>query len=200
MQDSNFFASLSRMKHIQRWSLMRNNDGENLMEHSLMVSMIAHGIAVLHNRGEGEKVDVGQVVLHAVYHDASEVLTGDLPTPIKYHNPNIKTAFKDIEALATQRLLEQVPEDLRVDFLGCLAPDPASPHVSIVKAADKISAWIKCVEERRTGNQEFIQAERTIAADIASMDLPAAKEWMERFAGAFEMSLDQLHLPDNPNP
>jgi 5'-deoxynucleotidase len=189
---SSFCAYLSRLKHIQRWSLMRNNDEENVMEHSWMVAVIAHGLAVLHNKKQGEKVDVGQVVLKALYHDVTEVMTGDLPTPVKYHSPKMQDAFGELETLASERLLKQIPADHRHAYSEVLQPHDTSLQGRLVKAADRISAWLKCVEERRTGNQEFQEAELVTLAYIEKFELACVQEWMAIYAPAFEMSLDKL--------
>ena len=183
---------------------MRNNDEENVMEHSWMVAVIAHGLAVIHNRfdqnpqnipalrAELEQVDVASVVLKALYHDVTEVMTGDLPTPVKYHSPKMKDAYGELEDQAAERLLNQIPALLRPDYQEALTPHDQSLEGLLVKAADKISAWLKCVEERRTGNQEFQEAEHIIFAELTKINLPCVRVWMELYAPAFEMSLDKL--------
>lgn len=197
LKESVFFATLSRMKTIRRWSLMRNIEPENIMEHSFQVATIAHSLAEMHNQNETEKVDVGKIVILSLYHDASEVMTGDMPTPIKYHNPKIRDAFKEIETLSSENLLGTLPESLQANFREVMLPaQELSIEESFVKAADKISAYLKCVEERRGGNQEFLHAERTIYEDIKKSSLPIVSEWMQTFAAAFELSLDEISQTD----
>ncbi len=146
---SNFFAYINRMKLIRRWGLMRNTQPENDLEHTMQVVMLAHGMGVIANRRCGAHVDLGRIALLAAYHDAPEVITGDLATPIKYFNPAIKRAFGEIEQVAAQKLAAMLPADLRYDFEPLLSPDESSREWRIVKAADKLSAYIKCVEERQ---------------------------------------------------
>jgi 5'-deoxynucleotidase len=182
------------MKTIRRWSLMRNIEPENIMEHSFQVATIAHSLAEMHNKSDDEqKVDVGRVVVIALYHDASEVMTGDMPTPIKYHNPKIRDAFHEIEDLATEKLTHTLPEILKDRFEDAMLPSAEeSFEVSFIKAADKISAYLKCVEERRGGNQEFMHAERALLKEVRKCNLKVVDEWMTIFAPAFELSLDEL--------
>ena len=182
------------MKTIRRWSLMRNIEPENIMEHSFQVAVIAHSLAEMHNKFElNQKVDVGRVVVIALYHDASEVITGDMPTPIKYHNPKIRDAFHEIEDLATEKLTQTLPSSITDSFKSAMLTDEKDKfETSFVKSADKISAYLKCVEERRGGNQEFMQAERALLAEIHKSDLAVVKDWMKTFAPAFELSLDEI--------
>jgi len=189
-----FMATLFRMKHIHRWSLMRNSDQENVMEHSWMVAAVAHSLAVLHLKEDPEsRVDSGRVVMLALYHDASEVMTGDLPTPVKYHNSQLKGAFKELESLASKSLLDQLPEEFQDSYRELCLGDENSLEGQLVKAADKISAWLKCIEERRMGNLEFRSAEKSTLDAIEALKMPCVKAWMEIFAPAFELSLDELH-------
>lgn len=191
---SMFMATLFRMKHIRRWSLMRNSDQENVMEHSWMVAAIAHSLTVLQKKEEPDlEIDAGKVVLLAMYHDASEVMTGDLPTPVKYHNPQLKGAFKELESLASKRLLDQLPVELRDSYEDLCLGDEESIEGKLVKAADKIAAWLKCIEERRMGNLEFRSAEKSTLGAVKNLNLPCVFSWMELFAPAFELSLDELH-------
>lgn len=190
---SNFFAYISRMKLIRRWGLMRNTQPENDMEHSMQVTMLAHGIGVIANRRCGADVDLGRIALLAAYHDAAEVITGDLATPIKYYNPDIQRAFHGIEGIATERLVAMVPEDMRADYAALLNPDESSREWRIVKAADKLSAYIKCVEELKAGNSEFTQARNSIAAQLERIDLPELHEFMREFGHGFELTLDELN-------
>lgn len=194
-----FFAMIGRMRFINRWGLMRNTLPENISEHSLQVSMIAHALAVIRNRyfSEGRiAIDPAQAALWGLYHDASEILTGDLPTPVKYFNPAIRDAYQAVESVATSRLLSLLPPDLVPDYRPILEPDRHDPVVReslrLVKAADRISAYLKCVEEGKAGNSEFIQAGRATYAKIESMDLPEVSYFMSDFVPSFSLTLDEL--------
>lgn len=191
---SHFFAYLARMKFIQRWGLMRNTRPENIQEHSLQVAMIAHGLAIIRNRLFGGQVDPDRVAVLALYHDVGEVITGDLATPIKYFNPQIKTAYNEIEAVARQKLFDMLPQELRPDYhsLFFLAGDDRE-HWQLVKAADKICAYLKCLEEMKAGNQEFSKAEKAIQTDIEKMNLPEVDYFVERFVPSFVLTLDELN-------
>ena len=186
-----FFAMLSRMRYINRWGLMRNTFQENIQEHSHQVAVLAHALAVIQNRFYGGQVDPGSVAVAALYHDASEILTGDMPTPIKYDNPDIQTAYKQVEAVAEQKLLSMLPEELRGDFDDVVTiPDP-EVH-ALVKAADKLSAYIKCVEELKAGNTEFKKAKEQTYAALCHNPIPALNYFMENFLEGFELTLDEL--------
>lgn len=191
----NFFAILSRMKYIARWALMRNTRQENICEHSQDVAVLAHGLAVLHNRRFGGSVDVGKCVLLALYHDAPEIFTGDLPTPVKYYNPAIRDAYRQVETVSAQKLLSMLPEDMQPDYRELLLPEEGEMRYPeehrLVKAADKLSALIKCVEELGQGNREFEQARRATEAAIKEMHIPAADCFLEEFLPAFELTLDE---------
>lgn len=188
----NFYAVLSRMKYITRWALMRNTRQENICEHSYDVAVLAHALAVLTNRRFGGRVDEGRCVLLALYHDAPEILTGDMPTPVKYDNPAIRDAYKQVEAVSAGKLLSMLPEDLREDY-GPLffAGDGWEQEKRLVKAADKLSALIKCVEELGQGNREFLSARRSTEQAIRAMGLPAADCFLEEFLPAYELTLDE---------
>lgn len=189
-----FFAMLSRMKHITRWALMRNTRDENLCEHSQDVAVIAHALAVLTNTRFGGQVDEGRCVLLALYHDASEILTGDLPTPVKYDNPVIRDAYKQLESVASDKLLSMLPDDLQPSYQSLLKPDAAFPEEQrLVKAADKLAALVKCVEELAQGNGEFAQARRSTEQAVRAMHLPAADCFLEEFLPAFSLTLDEQH-------
>ncbi|HOB19149.1 MAG TPA: 5'-deoxynucleotidase [Candidatus Atribacteria bacterium] len=191
---SHFFAYLSRMKYIKRWGLMRNTRDENIQEHSLQVAMIAHSLAVIRNRCFNGDTDPQKVLLLAVYHEASEVITGDLATPIKYFNPEIKTAYKAIEAVANQRLFSMLPDELKADYSQVFFPAEEDEDLwQLVKAADKICAYLKCIEELKAGNQEFIKAEKSIIRDLNSLNMPEVKYFMERFVPSFSLTLDELN-------
>lgn len=189
---SHFFAYLNRLKLIRRWGLMRNAVPENDMEHSMQTAMLAHGIAVLAKVRFGREVSPERVATLALYHDASEVITGDLPTPVKYKNPAIQTAYHQLEALAGAQLLDMLPQDLRDAYAGWLQPDEGSYEWRLVKAADRISAYLKCVEEEKAGNSEFTQAKQTIRASIDRIDLPEVQDFLKEFVPSFALSLDEL--------
>ena len=188
----NFFAYISRMRYITRWSLMRNSYEENIQEHSHMVAVLAHALAVIRNRYFGGCVDEGAVAVAALYHDASEILTGDLPTPIKYYNPEIRNSYKAIEAVAQDKLLSMLPEELQPDFEPVLKEADAEIG-ELVKAADKLSAYIKCVEEQKAGNNEFCAAAKQIYQTLSENSLPEVRFFMEHFLPAFELTLDELN-------
>lgn len=187
-----FFAYMNRMKYIRRWGLMRNTQVENDMEHSLQTAMIAHGIALIGNKRFDREYDAEHIMALAVYHDASEVITGDLPTPIKHNNPVIKDEYHRLESIANQRLIATLPEDLRDEYTPLIEADENTPEWKIVKAADRISAYIKCVEERKAGNREFVEAEMSTLAAIRADALPEVRAFMEEFAPGFALSLDEI--------
>ena len=187
-----FFPMISRMRYINRWGLMRNTQPENIQEHSHQVAVLAHALAVIQNRYFGGQVDPGAVAVAALYHDASEILTGDMPTPIKYDNPDIQAAYKAVEAVAEQKLLSMLPEDLRPDFADVLTICDPEIH-ALVKAADKLSAYLKCVEELKAGNDEFKKAKEQTYAALRENPTPALGYFMEHFLSGFELTLDELN-------
>ena len=187
-----FFALLSRMKNIYRWGLMRNTRHENLSEHSLETAFIAHALATIRNRRLGGDVDANAVAAAAMFHDTSEIITGDMPTPVKYYNDEIKTIYKKIEATAADRLLSTLPEDLRSDYTALYSPDDQTKR--IIKAADKISAYIKCIEETNSGNREFEAAKESTLKLIHELNMPEAEIFLEEFAESFSLPLDQQRL------
>lgn len=189
-----FFAYLDRLKLITRWSLMRNTQAENDAEHSLQVAMIAHAIAVIARDRYGKQVDPEHVLSLAVYHDATEVMTGDLPTPVKYHNEELRGAYHRLESLSADRLLALLPEDLQPAFTPYMKQESGYEH-TLVKSADRISAYIKCMEEQRAGNREFDYAAENIRKSISSIDLPEVKDFLTDFLPAFDMTLDELNHP-----
>ena len=188
-----FYAYMARMKLIKRWGLRHNTREENDQEHSLQVAMIAHALAVYKNRRYGGNVDVEKVLLYALYHEAAEVITGDLASPIKYFNPGIRDAYKAIERMASEKLLDYLPEDFQEDFRALLFPDEESCEWRIVKAADRISAYVKCLEEYGFGNREFLTAQENIRASISRMNMPEAEDFMREFAPSFMLPLDALN-------
>lgn len=190
---SHLFAYLSRMKFIERWSLMHNVHKENIQEHSLQVGMIAHTLAVIRNAKFDGHVNPERVVVLAMYHDSSEVITGDLPTPIKYFSPKIKTAYKEIEEIANQRLYEMVPDEIKAEFESIFFPvEKDEEHWKIIKAADKLSAYLKCLEERKAGNQEFVRAEQVLRQSVKDIDLPEVKWFWKTFIPSMKLTLDEL--------
>lgn len=193
-----FFAYLSRLRLIHRWSLMRNTVPENDAEHSLQVAMIAHAIAIIARDRYGKDVDPEHVLSLAVYHDATEVMTGDLPTPVKYHSDELRGAYHRLEELSADRLLALLPEDLQPAYNPYMKQASGYEH-TLVKAADRISACIKCMEEQRAGNREFDYAAENIRDSIASIDLPEVKDFLTDFLPAFDMTLDELNHPSGDN-
>ncbi len=186
-----FFAYMSRMRFIQRWALMRNSFSENVQEHSHTVAILAHALAVIRNRYFGGDVDEGRVAVAALYHDAPEILTGDMPTPIKYHNPAIREAYHQVELVAEEKLLGMLPEDLRPGYRAALSP-AAEVVQQIVRAADKLSAYIKCVEELKAGNDEFRKAAQQTMDALKAMELPELEYFMEHFLPSYRLTLDEL--------
>ncbi|MBE5807780.1 MAG: 5'-deoxynucleotidase [Clostridiales bacterium] len=191
--NSHFYAWMARMKLIRRWSLQRNTRDENDQEHSLQVAMIAHGLAVLHAKRGGAPVDMEKLLLLAIYHEAPEVITGDLATPIKYFNPGIHEAYKSIEHMASEKLLSYLPEELQPDYAPYLLPDTSSDEWKLVKAADRLSAYLKCLEEEGSGNAEFAAAKASIEKSIDEMGVPEAKEFLALYAPSFLLPLDALN-------
>ena len=194
MKESRFYAYLSRMKHIFRWSLMKNSQPESLSVHTLDTAVIAHALGLLRNRRFGGHCDVEKLVLLAIYHDCSEILTGDMPTPIKYYNPEIKNAYKEVEAVANRKLVDMLPEDLRDDYRPLLEHEGTDPELlKLLKAADKISALVKCVEEENSGNREFSKAKQSILTSIQAMKLPEADTFVEEFLPSYGLTIDELN-------
>ena len=188
----NFFPMIARMRYIDRWGLMRNTQVENIQEHSHMVAVLAHALAVIENTYFGGTVDPGEVAVAALYHDASEIITGDMPTPIKYDNPEIRDAYKLVERVAEQKLLSMLPDELRPAYEEIITiPDPKI-H-ALVKAADKLSAYLKCVEELKAGNLEFKKAKEQTYAALCQNPIPSLNYFMEHFLSGFELTLDELN-------
>lgn len=188
-----FFAFLSRMKYINRWGLMRNTFPENIQEHSLQVAMIAHALAVIKNTFFGGGVNPDSIAVAAMFHDSNETITGDLPTPIKYFNPDINQAYRDIESISKEKLLSMLPDELKGSYRKILFFNEAGTDAStIIKAADKISAYIKCIEEEKAGNREFKKAGVSILKSISQIELPEVRYFMEKFLPSFSLTLDEL--------
>ena len=188
---SHFFAYISRMRFIQRWALMRNTAPENVQEHSHQVAVLAHALAVIRKEKFGGAIDPGQVAVAALYHDASEILTGDMPTPIKYDNPAIQHAYKEVEAVAEKKLLQMLPEELQPIYAPILTPIDDEVE-RLVKAADKLSAYIKCVEELKAGNTEFREAAAQTRKSLEGYGLPEVDEFLDTFMDSFSLTLDEL--------
>lgn len=189
---NNFFAVISRMKYINRWALMRNTIQENLSEHTLETAYIAHVLAVMRNKRHGGNVDPERCALLAMYHDCTEIITGDLPTPIKYYNPEIRDAYGEIEVNAKNKLLGYLPDDLKDEYEPLFVPTEKEKELwQLVKAADKISALIKCIDERNMGNNDFKKAESSTLAAIQRLECAEADEFLREFLPAYGLTLDE---------
>ena len=188
-----FFAFISRMKYITRWGLMRNTQSENIQEHSLQVAMIAHGLALIRNKFYGGNINADRVAVLGLFHDCNEIITGDMPTPIKYYNPQISKAYKDVEETSKRKILSMLPKELQSDYTEILFHEDIDPESwKIVKAADKISAYIKCLEEVKAGNMEFKKASESIYDAISQIDMPEVAYFMKNFIPSFSLTLDEL--------
>lgn len=192
MQEQKFFAIISRMKYINRWGLMRSTITENISEHSLETAFIAHVLALYRNVRFGGSVDPERAALLAMYHDVTEIITGDLPTPVKYFNADIKAEYDKVEKMAEDRMLSYLPEDLRGYYRPLFSKtDDDAELWKLVKAADKLSALIKCTEERQMGNSDFTEAEKSTLAAVHGMHLPEAEEFLAEFLPAYTQTLDK---------
>ena len=180
------------MRYIQRWALMRNTFQENIQEHSHSVAVLAHALAVIGREKFGSRVDPGEAAIAGLYHDAPEILTGDMPTPVKYDNPAIKDAYKAVESVAADKLLSMLPEELQEEFSPYVREELEPELLRVVKAADKLSAYLKCVEELKAGNNEFKQAARQTREALNKMELPALDYFLKHFLPGFELTLDEL--------
>lgn len=191
--ENNFYAMISRMKYIERWALMRNSRPENVSEHSLEVSILAHALAVIGNKRLNKNLNGERAALIALFHDSTEIITGDMPTPIKYYNGNIQGAFKEIEAEAARRLLYMLPEDLKEDYQTLFFPKEEEEYIwKLVKAADKLSALIKCIQEEMAGNMEFSSAKASITEAIKELQVEEAEIFMGEFIPSYYKNLDEL--------
>ncbi|MCM1544182.1 MAG: 5'-deoxynucleotidase [Ruminococcus sp.] len=190
--DNHFFAMHSRMKYINRWALMRNTQSENISEHSNDVAVIAHAIAVLKNLRFGGNVNAERAALLGLYHDMPEIITGDMPTPVKYHSEKLHEEFLQVENQACGSLLAMLPDDMRTYYESCFFKAEEDEYLwKIVKAADKISALIKCIEEQNAGNREFDSALRSTRQSIEKMNLPEVNAFVDEFIPSFSLSLDE---------
>ncbi len=188
---NNFFSMLFRMKYIDRWALMRNSRAETLTEHTLETAVLAHALATIANERCGKDYNVDRAAVLGIFHDAHEILTGDMPTPVKYQNPAIETAFKGVEAAANEQLLSMLPQDLQGTYAPLIKEEDAALR-PLIKAADKLSALIKCIEERKAGNLEFQMAEKSLRDILLKMPLPEVQIFIEEFLPAFERTLDEM--------
>lgn len=180
------------MKYINRWGLMNNTRNENISEHSLQVAMIAHGLVTIHNKRFGGELNGERAALLGIYHDASEIITGDMPTPVKYDNPEIIKAYKQVENVAQTKLVSMLPKDLQGEYTSILQYDEKDKELwKYVKAADKLSALIKCIEEMQIGNNEFSSARKTITKAIEELDMPEVEVFMQEFMPSFSLTLDE---------
>lgn len=188
-----FFSMLSRMKYINRWGLMRNTRNENICEHSLETALVAHALATIGNQKFGKDYDPDRAAMLAVLHDASEIITGDMPTPVKYHSEEIRRAYAEVEDMAVEHLVSMLPEEMRPAYreLMTMSGEGDEDLKSLVKAADRISAVIKCVEERRSGNHDFHKAEQTITKSITDMHLPEADYFMKEFLPSYGLTIEE---------
>lgn len=190
---SHFFAYISKMKWIKRWGLMKNTAEENIMEHSWQVAIIAHGLATIKNDVFGGNVDAEHIAMLALYHETGEVITGDFATPIKYYNPEVKNAIGDLEHLAKEKIFSMLPDELQKSYQPLIFPNEKGEEYAIVKAADKICAYLKCMEELKWGNQEFSKAANTIRGDLEKIDRKEVRYFMEHFVESFSLTLDELN-------
>jgi 5'-deoxynucleotidase len=190
MNKKAFFAFIHRIKYINRWGLMRNTRYENLKEHSYDVAVIAHGIAVIGNVYYGRNYNADRIAVSAMLHDVNEAITGDMPTPVKYGNKEIMKAYKELEKQAEGRILEMLPAELKDRYSVYI--NYSEEEKSIIKAADKISAYIKCMEEKKAGNDDFLSAEKTIRKAVDDIGLPEVKDFVRDFLPAYVITLDEI--------
>lgn len=193
-EEFDFYAYLMRMKYIKRWALMRSTSEENIMEHSWEVAVIAHALAIIKNEKFGGKVDEYKTLCLAVYHETSEVVTGDLPTPIKYFNREINSAYKSLEKDANERLIAKLPEELQNRYREFILDDPGSEEHKLMKYADRIGAYIKCLEELKVGNKEFLKAKESIGKELSNADDEAVEYFIKNVLPTFSKTLDELEM------
>lgn len=193
-EEFDFYAYLMRMKYIKRWALMRSTSEENIMEHSWEVAVIAHALAIIKNEKFGGNVDEYKTLCLAVYHETSEVVTGDLPTPIKYFNREINSAYKSLEKDANERLIAKLPEELQNRYREFILDDPSSEEHKLMKYADRICAYIKCLEELKVGNKEFLKAKESIGKELSNADDEAVKYFIKNVLPTFSKTLDELEM------
>ena len=193
-EEFDFYAYLMRMKYIKRWALMRSTSEENIMEHSWEVAVIAHALAIIKNEKFGDSVDEYKTLCLAVYHETSEVVTGDLPTPIKYFNREINSAYKSLEKDANERLIAKLPEELQNRYREFILDDPSSEEHKLMKYADRICAYIKCLEELKVGNKEFLKAKESIGKELSNADDEAVKYFIKNVLPTFSKTLDELEM------
>ncbi len=190
--NNTFFAMVSRMKYIDRWALMRNTEKESLDSHSKEVAVIAHALAIIGNKRFGKNYNADRAAVLGLYHDAHEIITGDMPTPVKYDNEELTNAFKAVENAANEKLVSKLPEDLQDVFNCLLTGDEDKELKPLIKAADKLSALIKCIDERKAGNTEFSEAEAATRKRILEANVPEADVFLDEFIPAYELTLDML--------
>ena len=192
MKENHFYAMLSRMKYINRWGLMRNTRNENLCEHSLEVAFIAHALGIINNEVYGGNINAESLAILGMYHDVTEIITGDMPTPVKYYNPVIRNAYKEVEKVAGKQMLSGLSSEIRDRYESVLTETEEEKELwKYVKAADKISAYIKCLEERKTGNMDFADAEQTIYKAITDMHMDEVDYFMKEYIPAYMLTLDK---------
>ncbi|MBQ7182627.1 MAG: 5'-deoxynucleotidase [Clostridia bacterium] len=190
--EHHFFAYVSRMRYIQRWGLMRNTLSENDLEHSMQAAFFAHAIAVIGVKRYHRTYSPERIMAMAAYHDATEVITGDMPTPVKYHHREMKDQYGKMEELAERRLMQMLPNDLRPAFEPLICHDESTDEWRIVKAADKICAYVKCLEEKKAGNTEFDMARKSTKKALDRLDLPEVQDFMTEFVPGFSLTLDEI--------
>lgn len=191
--ESNFYGMLARMKYINRWGLMRNTRTENIAEHSLEVAIIAHSLAVIGNTFFGKNINADHVAVLGIFHDTTEIITGDLPTPIKYYAPEIRDAYKNVEAIAANQLVSELPDEMKYAYSDVLHERGEEYEIALLKAADKLSALIKCMEEKNMGNSDFNQAYETIKKAIDEMDLDEVDYFVENFLPSYNKTIDEIN-------
>ncbi|MDR0916920.1 MAG: 5'-deoxynucleotidase [Oscillospiraceae bacterium] len=189
-----FFALISRLKHITRWSLMRNSQPENVMEHSHMTAVLAHALAVIRRDVFHEPCNPGDAAAAALFHDATEIFTGDMPTPVKYLNDEITSAYRAAENGARERLLSALPDELRASYAPLLESGADEETRKLVHAADKLSAYVKCLEEERAGNREFRLAAQQTLIKLQALAMPEVDYFLAHCLPAFELTLDELEI------